>query len=158
MAKQEKKEVRIGYRIIKINTTKFSFEDISEDELNVLFNENSEQVVFDTSAQINILENESTVELLIFTLLRETETQKTLIEHICKTTFFVDGLNSTFDKESESFDLPKGFVQQIFALSYNHARALLSVELSPTIYKDKFFIPVIDISKLELNPKVTKKN
>lgn len=71
-----------------------------------------------------------------------------MVEHIGRTGFYVMGLQDRFRDEDKTFDLPDLFLAQVLGISYTHARALLNVEISPTVYRDKYFLPVIDPMKL----------
>ena len=56
----------------------------------------------------------------------------------------IEGLEQTYVDKKDSFDLPDNLIVQLFSISFTHARALLSIELSPTIYKNRYFLPIID--------------
>lgn len=145
--KEQQKEFNLGYKVAKINTTKFSYSDLEEDKVAFLFeNEDNLRVSLDVNMGISLEKSEIFFE--INTLLSNKENDENVITHTGKTTFSIQNLESTFSKEDEKFDLPDGFIVQLYALSYSHARALLSVELNRTVYKDLFYLPVIDPTKI----------
>lgn len=71
-----------------------------------------------------------------------------LVEHTGRTSFYVEGLEKFFKEKDSTYDLPNIFMIQILGIAYTHARALLSVEISPTIYRDNYFLPVVDPANL----------
>lgn len=139
------KEINLGYRIVKIQTTKFEFNEIEEERVNLIFNEGN-QLTIDGAVRVDIEKDIETIIFNIETTVTEKNTEKVLIKHIGKTSFKIAGLNSIYNEDSDSFDLPDQFMIQLHSLSYSHARALLATELATTIYRDKFFLPIIDPS------------
>lgn len=142
MAKKSQK-TNISYRILKIHTIKFSFNEIDSDKFNSIF-ENGNSLSVTTNVSFNIDESKSKITIDINTHLINNESIGDLVEHTGRTIFDVKGLTTVYNEEDNSFDLPDEFVVQLFGLAYSHSRALLAVEISPTIYKDKYFLPVID--------------
>ena len=144
---EQQKEFNLGYKVSKIDTTRFSYNDIDENQVAVLFeNEENLKVVLDTNMGVSLEKSEIFFE--INTSLLNSENNNNIITHTGKTTFSIINLDSTFDKENENFNLPDAFIVQLYALSYSHARALLSVELNRTVYKDKFYLPVINPQRI----------
>jgi len=141
--KKDKVEIELEYRIVKIQTTKFSFLEIDEENANKLF-ESEDLLSVNLGVSINIDNEKSTLSIDINTVLFDKNSNKTIVEHTGKTTFELRGLTEIYNKESDSFDIPDGLIVQLYAISYSHARALLATELNPTIFKEKFFLPVID--------------
>jgi hypothetical protein len=88
------------------------------------------------------------VKVDIYSRLFAKESDLTLISHVGRTAFDVIGLKGALNEEDQSLDLPTEFLVQILSISFTHARAMLNVEISPTVYRDKFFLPVIDPTKL----------
>lgn len=145
--KKQQKGIDLGYKVVKIDTTKFSYSDLEVDKVTFLFkNEDNLKVNLDVNMSISLEKSEIFFE--INTSLSNRENDESIITHTGKTTFSIQNLDSTFNKEDEKFDLPDGFIVQLYALSYSHARALLSVELNRTAYKDLFYLPVIDPTKI----------
>lgn len=142
MAKQKEK-IEIGYRIIKIHTSKFSFEDLDEKSVEKLFN-STNLLAVNMSTMLNIDKEKSTITIDIGTELKEKDNNLTLIEHSGRTIYRVQGLENVYNTEKDYFDIPDDFLVQIYNLAYSHSRALLATEISPTIFKDKYFLPVIN--------------
>lgn len=141
------KEFNLGYRIIKIQTTKFEFREIETDDINLIFEQNG-FLRIDSGVRIDIDKERETIIFDIESSVIENATELKLISHTGKTTFQVKGLEEVYDTESNSFDFPNEFMIQLYSLSYSHARALLATELSGTMYRDKFFLPVINPSTI----------
>lgn len=142
-AKKESKQIKLGYRITKIQTTKFAFEDILEGKLNDLL-ANIDGLGLNINVGIRINQEESLVTIDVETVLIDVSAKINLVTHSARTVFFVENLKSTYNKETNAFDLPNELLVQIYGISYTHARALLSMEISPTVYRDKYFLPVIN--------------
>ena len=141
--KEQEKEFSLGYKVSKINTTKFSYNDLEENQVINLF-EKEENLKVNLDVNMGISLEKAEIFFEINTSLSNRENNESIIIHRGKTTFSVQNLESTFNKEDEKFELPDGLIVQLYALSYSHARALLSVELNRTVYKDVFYLPVID--------------
>lgn len=133
----------IGYRISQIHSLKFSFKDIEIERLNQIF-ETQNALALNTSTSFNIDKEKSTIIIDINTQLVDNEKENVLVEHSGRTVYIVKGLDSVYNEDENNFDLPDGLVIQLFSIAYSHARALLATEISPTIYKDKYMLPVID--------------
>lgn len=146
MAKKLKKD-NLGYRISKIYTLKFSFKEIELDRLDQLF-ENQNSLAVNTKTSLNIDREKSTISMDINTILIDKNTDEFLVEHSGRTVFEVKGLEDLYVATDDNFDIPDRFITQLFSLAYSHARAILATEISPTIYKDKYILQVIDISQL----------
>jgi spore coat polysaccharide biosynthesis predicted glycosyltransferase SpsG len=137
----EDNKTQIGYRIKQISTTKFSFEEIE--------NEKNEILVFDSldiniKAKLDIDRINSEITILINSEFSEKENKSVLIKHSGKTVFKFESLEILINKENNNFEIPNNLLVQLYILSYSHARALLAAENSRTIYKDKYFLPIID--------------
>ena len=116
---------------------------LEEDKVALLFRkEENLKVNVDVNMSISLEKSEILFE--VNTTLLNRENDETVFTHTGKTTFSIQNLKSTFNKEEEKFELPDNFMVQLYALSYSHARALLSVELTKTVYKDLFYLPVIN--------------
>lgn len=153
MAKDKK--IKLGYKILKIHTTKFSFTDIDSDELTNLL-DSKEDLGINVNVSLNINKDESTLTLDVSTQLIKTKDKVFLVEHSGRTVYFVGGLEGTFDKEKNVYNLPNDLLIQWYSIAYTHSRALLAIEISPTVYKDKYFLPVInplDLLKLDKKEK-----
>lgn len=137
----KEKEVQIGYRIKQINTTKFSFEEIVNDEKDVIV---FDSLAININAKLEINKKNSEVTILINSEFSEKKSQTVLIEHSGKTVFEFDDLERLINPDNNNFEIPNNLLVQLYGLSYSHARALLASENSRTVYKDKYFLPVID--------------
>ena len=146
MAKKTKKD-NLGYRISQIHTLKFSFKDIELDRLNQLFEEQN-NLALNTKTSLNIDKEKSIITIDINTNLFDKNNDEILVEHSGRTVYQVKGLEAVYNAQENTFDIPDGFIVQLFSIAYSHARALLATEISPTIYKDKYILPVIDPSSL----------
>jgi len=145
MAK-ENEHTKIGYRIIKIHTTEFFFEDLSEQEINELV-EHSDSLAININNTVNIDAAKSVVAIDVTSKLLKKEDETVLIRHGGRTVFHIKNLHEAYDEEQQAYDIPSGLLVQLHSLAYSHARALAATEVSPTPYKDKFFLPVVDPSK-----------
>lgn len=142
--KNSSEETRhLGYKIVKIHTTKFAYQDIDEESIHNIFN-NEDTLKANLSVNMSISLNKSEIVFEIHTSLINKFTEDIVIEHLGKTTFLVRNLEEYYNRDEDNYHLPDDFVVQLYALSYSHARVLLSEELSRTALKDKFYLPVID--------------
>jgi hypothetical protein len=142
----ETKNTKIGYRIIKIHTTEFFFKDLSEQEVDQLVrNTGSLAIIINNAVKIDA--KNSVILIDVSSRLRRNDDKTDLIRHTGRTAFHIKNLQEAFDKEKQAYEIPKGLLIQLHSLAYTHARALAASEVSPTPYKDKFFLPVVDPSK-----------
>lgn len=141
------KEVNIGYKIDRIMTTKFSFNELENENLDELFT-NDNRLKINLNVNFNISKENSSISFEIESTLVDSLNNIDIIYHKGKTEFGIEGLEQTYRKEDESYDLPDNLIIQLYGISYTHARALLTTELSPTIYKNRYFLPVIDPSSI----------
>lgn len=142
MTKKEK-NISLSYKISKIHTLKFSFEEIDNDRAEYLF-ETPNALFLHTNVVLNIDKEKSTIAIDINSNLSDKEKKEVLVEHSGRTIFHFKGLNDVYNEKEDIFDIPDGILVQLFSLSYSHARALLAMEVSPTIFKDHYILPVID--------------
>jgi len=140
---KKKKEVDIGYRIIKIHTTNFTSKDIDDKSLQNLFNSLNALGV-NVNVSVNINREDSSITMDVATDLFNRETNVKLVEHSGRTVYFIQGLDQTYNKEKNAFDLPGPMLIHLYSIAYTHSRALLATEISPTCYHEKYFLPVID--------------
>ena len=145
MAKETKND-NLSYRISQIHSLKFSFKDIELDRVNRIFDEQN-TLALNTNTSLDIDKEKSTVTIDISTSLIDKIQDEVLVEHSGRTVFLINGLDKVYNEDNENFDLPDSLIIQLFSLAYSHARALLATEISPTIYKDKYILPVIDPSQ-----------
>lgn len=138
--------IKLRYKVVKINTLKFIFEEIDEGNFVKLFNDNSDLLIVNLSTEISFDIKKSTISIDINTKLINQESKAELIKHSGRTTFMVEGLDKTYNKKEDYYDIPDELIIQLYGLAYSHSRALLTIEISPTIYKDKYFLPVINPS------------
>lgn len=136
------KEKELGYKIIKIQTVKFDFNDLNLDIVNEIFKIDN-PVKIKINFNISINREVSEINIDVNSLLPKNENEQ-LVYHSGRTVFKVLGLNEFYYPENNDFKLPDNFMVQLFSLSYSHSRALLAIELSKTNFKDKYFLPVID--------------
>ncbi len=144
----EQKEIILPYKVIKITTTSFSYNDLEEQQIADLFLQNEGHLNLKIEAGLDISLDKSEISFEIRTHLSNKKENDLLISHTGKTIFAVQNLAQTFLEEEEQFNLPDNFIVQLYALSYSHARALLATELSRTAYKDVFYLPVTDPTKI----------
>lgn len=142
MSKVEKKDLTLGYRITKIQSTKFSFVEINEEILDELFASKKAAININLTAHIDALKSTMTID--ISSTLFNTIDNEMLVEHNGRTSFFIQGLEKTKNKTNGGFDLPNELLVQIHGIAYSHARALLANELSSTFFRDKYFLPVVN--------------
>lgn len=145
-------QVEIGFRIVKIHTSKFLFEDLDEELLNELFDAPGALAV-NMNTSLNIDKEKSTISLDVGTELVKKETGSVLVGHLGRTSFLIKGLDRVYDKEQDAYNLPDGLLIQLYSIAYTHARALLATEISPTVYKDKYFLPVVNPADFIKNKK-----
>ncbi len=145
MAK-DKEHTKIEYRIINIHTTEFFFEDLSEQEIDHLV-QNSGSLSININNTVNIDAAKSVIAIDVSSKLLKKGDETVLIRHTGRTAFQIKNLHEAFDEEQQTYDIPTGLLVQLHSLAYSHARALAATEVSPTAYKNKFFLPVVDPSK-----------
>jgi hypothetical protein len=164
----------ISYKVVKIHTTRFSIEDMEEERLNeiVADNENpnlnikigisaqkeKSTVTFDITSYF--LSPEDKTKPLVTHTARtvfyiknmkdfyEKETEKVNIPdpvtHTARTVFYIKNMKDFYEKETEKVNIPDPATVQFLGISFSHARAALAIELSSTVYRDKYFLPVVD--------------
>ena len=142
MAKKAKKE-NLGYRVSQIHSLKFSFKDIEPERLNRIF-EAQNALALNTNTSLNIDKDKSTITIDINTILIDNQKEDVLVEHSGRTVYVVKGLDTAYNEDGNNFNLPDGLIIQLFSIAYSHTRALLATEISPTIYKDKYILPIVD--------------
>lgn len=151
-----KNNIKIGYKILKIYTSKFNFtEELTDEDIDKLILKNKIEISINTN--INLVSDEELV-IDIIAKFKNTETDIVLIEHSGRTCFGLNGVpkGKETDDKTQDYNLPRDLVAQLFSLAYSHSRVLLVNELNPTVFKFKFFLPIISgdkISKILKNPK-----
>lgn len=140
------KEIKIGYRILKIHTKSFSVNDIPEEQFNSLFNNGNS--ILNIGSNINFDKDKSTITIDIQTSLTKKGGNKQIVSHSGRTVFLINELKKLFNSKENSYDLPNNFLLQLLGISFSHSRALLSTELQSTAYADKFILPVVNPSIL----------
>ena len=111
MATKEK-NIQIGYRILKIHTTKFSYEDSDSDEITKLLDDN-EGLGINVNVSLNINKDESSITLDISTQLIKSNDKSILVNHTGRTVYFIGGLASTFIKDKNVYDLDFSVYQRV---------------------------------------------
>lgn len=144
---EEKKKIELRYKISRILTTKFLFFEISPEELSKIGSEEG-LVEAKLNLKMNIDKDKGVIDIDVNSKHIIVENKQILFEHTCRTSFSVTNLNEAYDDEKDMFMIPDNLIQSMHALSYSHARALLNHDISPTMYKDRFMLPIIDMSKL----------
>ncbi|SEG51015.1 hypothetical protein SAMN05421847_2566 [Halpernia humi] len=142
MKKEKEKEKKIGFKIIKIQTLEFSFKEVENNIIENLFFENN-PIKININFNINIDKDKSEITFDVNSFLPET-TENNYVTHSGRTSFKIVGLDDCYEPENDTFQLPDNFMIQLLSISFSHCRALLSVELSSTNFKDKYFLPIID--------------
>jgi len=137
---------KIEYKVSRISSIKFFHEQIEQRELDKLFKAKEKGLAINLNIGSKTELSTSTMTIDITTKLSRQSDNQVLVEHTGRTAFEVKGLKNIYDKEKERINFPDGLLIQIYSIAYTHARALLAVELSPTVYKDKYFLPVVDPS------------
>lgn len=146
MSKKETKKTKsekIGYRIGKIHSTKFSFEDITDNRVQEIF-KSPEQLGVNISVSMTIKKDDESIVIDINSALEDNKQKETLITHTGRTLYYLRGLTETYLPEKDSYNLSSDLLLQLLSIAYTHARALLATEVSPTCYHEKYFLPVID--------------
>lgn len=140
-------EIQFEYKINKIQTVKFFFEEVDESILDQLFESNSELGI-SINSNLVVSKEDSTIAIDIHTHLVRKVDSTILVEHIGRTKYQVVGLDSVHETETDLYNIPDGFIILISSIAYTHSRALLTVELSSTCYRDKYFLPIINPSEV----------
>lgn len=153
--KKNTKEIEFLYKIIKIHTSKFAHNEIDEGKFKSLL-EASDELAVSMNLNLNIDNEKSLITVDVTSKLTEKKTDLVLIEHTGRTVYSVKGLEQIHNAENNTFEIPDNLLLQLYSMAYTHARALLAVELSPTMYKEQFFLPVVNpeifIKKQNLQP------
>lgn len=133
---------RFEYRIVKIHTAKFSFSDLDEAYVDSLFADG--QLNGELNVQINFDREKSTISFDISSHIIDAQKDETVVQHVARTVYEVKGIDQVYTAEKDSYNIPDDLIVQLYSISFSHARALFATELSPTVFKDKYFLPVID--------------
>lgn len=147
---KNQKQFEIGYRIIKIHSIKFNFEDYSEEVIDKLFN-TMDSLGLNLNTSLKIDNDTSIITIDIASKLINNSDNSVIITHTGRTAFHMKGLDKIYNKETDSYDIPDDLTTQLYGLAYTHTRALLASELNPTSFRDKYFLPVIDPSQFVKN-------
>ena len=141
--KKKKEENNLEYRIKRIHSLKFYFKEIESNRLNSMF-EKTDALYLNTKTILNIDDKESSISIDINTELLERKSNEILVEHSGRTVYQIKGLKDIYNETDNVYDIPNEFLIQLYSLAYSHTRALLATEVSPTVYKDKYFLPIIN--------------
>ena len=142
----KKEENKIGYKISKIQTVKFEFKEVDQNIVDEIFKENT-PVKINLNFNINIDKEKSEITIDVNTILPE-DSNNNYVIHSGRTSFKVLNIEEFYDNENKKFSFPDNFLIQLLGLSFSHCRALLSVELSRTNFKDQYFLPVVNPNEL----------
>lgn len=154
---KNQKQFEIGYRIVKINSTKFNFEDYSKDVIDQLFN-TIDSLGINLNTTLEIDSETSIITIDIESKLINNNNKNIIIAHTGRTAFHLAGLDKIYNKETELYELPDDLTIQLYSLAYTHARALLASELNSTSFRDKYFLPIINPSEFVKNKERIKSN
>lgn len=143
MAKIKENETNLAYRISKITTTEFSFVDKLMSEVQSIF-ASDDALKTNLNISIDLNKERSEISFEIHSILWNTKTNEELVKHTGKTIFSLVDLESSYNEEADTYSLPDALMVQFYSIAYTHSRALLSVELLKTPYRELYFLPVID--------------
>lgn len=139
-----KKTVNISYKVIKIHTTKFSFEDVDEEKLNEIVAD-EDKPNLNINVSISSRKEKSTVTFDVTSyFLNPEDNSQPLVTHTARTIFYIKNIEDIYEKETDKINIPDQVALQFLSISFTHARAVLAMELSSTVYRDKYFLPVVD--------------
>jgi hypothetical protein len=140
---KEKKFIDIQFRIIKIHTVKFCFEDYSKEYIDKLFKgKDALELKIKTS---QVIDKETLIVTIdINTVLRDIHEEKYLVEHTGRTSYQLKGIDNFYDEKTKAYKIPNKLQEELYQHAYEHTRALLATELRQTPFQDKYFLPVID--------------
>ncbi|MCB0402251.1 MAG: hypothetical protein KDD41_09225 [Flavobacteriales bacterium] len=138
-----KKEIKISFKVFKIDTVAFSYEE-PEDIKPILDNK---ELGVHLELVMNVKDDENNkghqlISVIVSSEFYDKESKSTYIKHKGKTVFLVKGLEKT-DKKSNQYKLPVDLIYTTYSVSFSHARALLANETSNTVFKN-YFLPLID--------------
>ena len=132
----------LSYKINSILTTNFTCTEKEESEVDELFEREVVTVNMETMIHFNAAH--SIISLDVSTSLQDDSRDEVLVSHNGRTSFDVRELADFAARTAGHYNLPGAFLKQLYELAYAHARALLAVELAPTVYKNKYHLPVVD--------------
>jgi len=139
----KKQNINFSYRATDILTTKFVYNQIDDSALDNLFN-NLKDIGFSISTTSNVDIENSKLIIDITTILKDKSNNEMLVEHTARTIYVIENLKEGINSNNEEVDLPTVLLQQMYGIAFSHARALLAVEISPTNFKGKYVLPIID--------------
>lgn len=142
MAKHTKKkthELIIQFRIKSIDTLKFSYTAIPTENSETTLNESK----LSLNLSVDINKDDSEIIVVINSSLNNSKLENPVLEHACKTVFYLSGMDNFLDQSKKELLLPKDLTTEMVSMAYTHARAVLAVEVSKTMYKDKIMLPII---------------
>jgi hypothetical protein len=138
-------KVELGYKIKQIKTVSFSSKELEQEEFNGLLSEKN-RLIIDVTIDLKTNNEDSLMIFDVNSKMYNTEPRDTLVSHTGRTVFEIKDFNTFFDKEKNVHEIPANNLMLFYSLAYTHARALLCVEIAPTIYRDGYILPVINPS------------
>lgn len=133
-------KIEIGYRITDIRTIKFIYDEVEEKNIDSLLNdEDGASLTLGVHTEFDFEKSIVYFDVIIDLVYND----KILINHIGRTGFEIQGLEH-LKLSNEEIDFPQPLLEQLYGISFSHARALLATETARTPYKDKFFLPVVN--------------
>jgi hypothetical protein len=139
-----KKGNSIAYKISAIKTIKYVISDKQDDEVSLLLKE-EEKLRIRISVDINVRQELSQIQIDIKSVLFHTDdSEDILVQHIGRTGYSIKEIDKLHN--NGELKIPIEIKKLFLRIAFPHTRALLAVENSPTVYKDEYFLPVVDIS------------
>lgn len=132
-----------GYKVINIETVNFKFEQVTEEELNELLSK-PDSSNFNMNIHLGIYKNESRIEIHLTSKLTRVSDHCELINHIGRTVYDFQNLEYFYNEAENHFEIPDAIVTELCGIAYAHSRTLLGIELRPTVYRDKYYLPITD--------------
>ena len=140
-SRMKKEGTNIGYRIADICTVKFIFESLEVEKMDELLTTSADiHLVLGVQTHFDLANN--SVQFDISTDLKYHE--KVWINHIGRTSFEMNGLPEIEADKQAGYEFPLPLLEQLYGISFSHARALLATETARTNFNGKFYLPVVD--------------
>lgn len=132
-------KIDIGYRISDIRTIKFIYSDVDGMNIDEILDDKDRiNLTLGVHTEFDIERNTVYFDVMIDLLYDEVM----LINHVARTGFEIRGLEKIM-LNAEEIDFPQALLEQLYGISFSHARALLATETARTAFKGKFYLPVV---------------